>query len=139
MPAGIAGALAAGIEPAQSGLIGIVAHDAHGGAGARLNRGEHRVGRGKAVQLFLQQRQRLLQRRADERRQAIVQVAPAHGGAVGRCDPPRSDRRTVREEIADRLCGSGIAPAAEGVGGLLQPSLKGDAREHVRTRRSPPA
>ena len=38
----------------------------------------------------------------------------------------------VREEIADRLCGSGIAPAAEGVGGLLQPSLKGDAREHVR-------
>ena len=130
--AGIAGALAAGIEPAQSGLIGIVAHDAHGGAGARLDRGEHRVGRGKAVQLFLQQRQRLLQRRADERRQAIVQVAPAHGGAVGRCDLPRPDRRTVREEIADRLCGSGIALAAEGVGGLLQPSLKGDAREHVR-------
>ena len=46
---------------------------------------------------------------------------------------PLPDRRTVRKEIADRLCGSGIAPAAEGVGGLLQPSLKGDAREHVGT------
>ena len=46
--AGVAGALAAGIEPAQSGLIGVVAHDAHGGAGARLDRGEHRVGRGSA-------------------------------------------------------------------------------------------
>ena len=32
-------------------------------AASSSSRGEHRVGRGKAVQLFLQQRQRLLQRR----------------------------------------------------------------------------
>ena len=99
--AGIAGALTAGIEPAQSGLTGLVAQNAHRGTGTRLHCGEHRVGGGVAVKLALKQGQSLLQRFADEGRQTLVQIAPADGGTVGRRNPPCTGRGPVGEKIAD--------------------------------------
>ena len=82
---------------------------------------------GKASDLFVQERQGLGERIADELRQYVPKIAPADAGAVGGPDLPRSGGGAAEEEVLQALGGGGEAASSGGESALLQGSLEGDA------------
>ena len=133
--AGVARALAAGVEAGHAGAAPIFpAHDAHGAARAGLGRCEHGVRVVKAAQLPAEGGQRLCEGVRDARRQHVVQVAPRHAGAVRRLHAARAGARAPGEKVARQLRGGVVIAAAARKGALLDAALPVHAAEGAFVR-----
>ena len=70
--------------PRPKRLEPLVAHNAHRRRAARFDTGHHRLRIGEAVQLAIEQRQRLCKRIGHEPRKAFAQIAPHNTARIRR-------------------------------------------------------
>ena len=117
--AGIAGALAAGIETAKRRLPHFAAQDANWAGAAGFRRCEYGILRCKAAELAVERGNGLLEHSGNLRRKYGMEVAKRNAGAVGRAN--RTERRAgaAGEEVTDELRGGAIVGAAGVERGLL--------------------
>ena len=101
----VACALAAGIEAGNVGLPVLPAQDSHGRRASGLRRGHDSIGGCKAVKLFVELRQCVLQYLRDTLRKNLMQIAERHAGTIRRLDVSKRRARPVREKIPHQLRG----------------------------------
>ena len=129
--AGVARALAAGVEAAHGALAALVALDAHGRTGARLRAGEQRARVGKALQAAVEEADGLAHVAHGVVGKAAGKVCVGDAGAVGGRDVARARRGDALQKVADALGRGAVIPARQLERPLLPFPLEAHAGERV--------